>query len=201
MSQRFAVSALVVALSLVFAAQSDAHTKRSEPKGKLAVPLTGSVVSTGGGSFTGTLILQRFAVRHGQPVAIGAVSGTIRTLTSSRTVLHALIELPVSVGQGAGFQPQRGTSNLDGPTLRFVQATCEIVNVSIGGTDLDLLGLTLHLDPVVLALDGNSGGVLGNLVCQVLALVNNVVGLVGILNLILGLLGGLLGGLGGALPV
>jgi hypothetical protein len=109
--------------------------------------------------------------------------------------------LPVSVGQGAGFQPQRGASTLDGPTLRFVQATCEIVNVSIGPHDIDVLGIALHLDPVVIALDGSSGGVLGNLVCQVLALVNNVVGLVGILNAILGLLTGLLGGLGGALPV
>jgi hypothetical protein len=38
-------------------------------------------------------------------------------------------------------------------------------------------------------------------VCQVLTLLNNVVGLVGVLNAILGLLGGLLGGIGGGLPV
>lgn len=204
MSQKVTASALVIALSLAFASESSAHTRRSQPKGKLAVPLTGSVVSVGGGSFAGSLILLRFAVRHGDPVAIGAISGTLRTPAGSRTVLHALVELPVTIEQTAGFQPQRGSSSFDRPTIRFVQATCEIVNVAIGGTDLDLLGLTLHLDPVVLALNGDSAGALGNLVCQVLALVNNVVGLVGILNLILGLLGGILGGLGGlggALPV
>lgn len=201
MSHRVAASALVIALSLVFASASDADTRSSHLRGKLTVPVTGSVA--GGGSFSGTLTIQRFAVRHGAPVAIGAISGSIKTSLESRpqTVVHAVLEFPVQVGDATGFHLQRNTSDLDRPTIRFIQGTCGIVRVAIGGTDVDLLGLMTHLDPVTLQLNGDSGGVLGNLACQVLTLLNNVVGLVGVLNAILGLLGGLLGGIGGAIPV
>jgi len=199
MSQRSTASALVIALSLAFASASSADDRWHNLRGKLTVPLTGAI--EGGGSFDGTLTLQRFAVRHGEPVAIGAISGSVRKDGRSRTVVHAFVELPVKIGDAAGFQLQRGRFYFDGPTIRFVQGTCGIVRVAIGGTDLDLLGLMTHLDPVMLQLNGDSGGVLGNLVCQVLALVNNVVGLVGVLNAILGLLGGALGGIGGGLPV
>ena len=206
MSQRSTASALVIALSLAFASASSAETHTNHLKGKLAVPVTGSVVSVGGGTFAGTLALQRFAVRNGKPVAIGAISGSVQTDAGSRlTGVHALIELPVAISGAAsaglpGIQRQRGDA-LDGPTIRFVQATCGVARVEIGNTNVDLLGLTVHLNPVLLELNGDSAGVLGNLVCQVLELANNVVGLVGVLNAILGLLGGLLGGLGGALPV
>jgi hypothetical protein len=59
--------------------------------------------------------------------------------------------------------------------------------------------------PVTIDINGDSGGPLGNLVCAVLATLNNVVGLVKLLNSILrlvtGLLGGLTGGLGGAVSM
>jgi hypothetical protein len=205
MSQGFTGSALVIALSLAFASTASADTRTNHLKGKLAVPVTGSVVSVGGGTFAGTLVLQRFAVRNGTPVAIGAISGSVQTDAGSLTGIHALIELPVTVSGAAspglpGIQRQRGNA-LDSPTIRFVQATCGVARVEIGNTNVDLLGLTVHLNPVLLELNGDSAGVLGNLVCQVLELANNVVGLVGVLNAILGLLGGLLGGLGGAIPV
>jgi len=200
MSHRVAASALVIALSLAFASTSGAEDMRSSHlRGKLTVPVTGLIA--GGGSFSGTLTINRFAVRHGKPVAIGAISGSIKTSSGSQTVVHASLELPVMISDATGLRLQRDTSDLDRPTIRFIQATCGIVRVAIGGTDVDLLGLMTHLDPVTLQLNGDSGGVLGNLVCQVLTLLNNVVGLVGVLNAILGVLGGLLGGIGGGLPV
>jgi len=56
-----------------------------------------------------------------------------------------------------------------------------------------------HLDavtqPIVVDIPGDSAGVLGNLVCTVLDTLNNVVGLVDLLNQLLGLLTGLLGAL------
>ena len=56
--------------------------------------------------------------------------------------------------------------------------------------------------PVVLDITADDSEVLGQLICTALSLVENVIGLVDILNQILGLLTGLLGGLtGGGLPV
>jgi hypothetical protein len=59
--------------------------------------------------------------------------------------------------------------------------------------------------PVTIDINGDTAGPLGNLVCTILATLNNVVGVVKLLNsllgLVTGLLGGLTGGLGGALPM
>jgi len=88
MSHRVAASALVIALSLAFASTSGAEDMRSSHlRGKLTVPVTGLIA--GGGSFSGTLTIDRFAVRDGKPVAIGAISGSIKTSSGSQTVVHA----------------------------------------------------------------------------------------------------------------
>ena len=49
--------------------------------------------------------------------------------------------------------------------------------------------------PISIDLSGDSSAPLGNLVCTVLETLNNVVGLVGLLNQLLGALTGLVGGL------
>lgn len=46
--------------------------------------------------------------------------------------------------------------------------------------------------PIGIDLSGESGGVLGQLICLILETVGNVLGLVGLLNQLLGLLGGLI---------
>ena len=68
-------------------------------------------------------------------------------------------------------------------------------------TTLNALGLTITTSPITLDISGNSGGVLGSLVCQALGLLNSVVNLAGVLNQLLGVLGGGLGGLTGGLGV
>jgi hypothetical protein len=74
-------------------------------------------------------------------------------------------------------------------------ATCPVLHIDIGAVNLNVLGLQVTTQPVVLDISGDSAGVLGNLVCTVLDTLNNVVNLVGLLNQILGLLTGLLGAL------
>ena len=81
---------------------------------------------------------------------------------------------------------------------------CEVCAVSRRDVELatQTLGYTpkvISLSPVTLDLSGDSAGPLGGLVCQAIALLNNVVGLVGLLNSILGALTGLLGGITGGL--
>ena len=80
-----------------------------------------------------------------------------------------------------------------------------MLHLDLGAVDLNLLGVVVTTTPVTIDINGDTAGPLGNLVCAVLATVNNVVGLVNLLNSILGLvtglLGGLTGGLGGGLPL
>jgi hypothetical protein len=197
MSLRFTVCGLATALFLCSTVAPRAYAEPLAPKGRLAVPITGSVAD--GGTFNGTLIVHKFAIRNAKIVAVGAISGVATAAGSTRTGLQAMVELPVTVSDGAapGGRVER-QSHVDGewgrPAFLLAQ-TCGVLHVEIGPHTIDLLGLIVALDPIVLDISGDSAGVLGNLVCQALALLNNIVGLIGILNLILGLLTGLLGGL------
>jgi hypothetical protein len=187
---------LVAGLLLPFGTIPAAEAKkRAATPAALALPVTGTVA--GGGTFAGTLHLQQFAARAGQVVGVGLVSGVLDAGGIRRTVLHGPVELPVTVAGGAAGAPairdQRGTDRwLDRPVISYVQQeSCGILDLSLLGSDLNVLGLVVDLDIIALDLTGDTAGPLGNLVCQALELVNNVAGLVGVLNELLGVLGGL----------
>jgi hypothetical protein len=75
------------------------------------------------------------------------------------------------------------------------QATCQALHLEIGAVDLNVAGLQITTQPIAIDLSGDSSAPLGNLVCTILDTLNNVVGLVGLLNQLLGTLTGLVGGL------
>ncbi len=75
-------------------------------------------------------------------------------------------------------------------------ASCDILNLVLGPLDLNLLGLEVHLDQVVLDIVGatGAGNLLGNLLCAVAGLLDGVGALgqiAGLLNQILAILNGL----------
>jgi hypothetical protein len=152
---------------------------------KLTVPLAGIVLS--GGTFTGSFSISKFEARGGALYAVGMVSGAI-TGPAARTGITGPLALPVTATTGSPLATRSAVT---------AQATCDVLHLSFGGITLDLLGLDVALSPVMLDLTGGEGPV-GNLVCQIVALLNtvgDVVGLVaGLLNTLLGLLGGLVGG-------
>jgi hypothetical protein len=183
-----AVSALTMGVLLL-----GAGATRADPGGKkgqaasLQLPITGTVA--GGGTFAGTLSVLKFVVRDGQVAAIGMVRGTATSAagTPLGTALVGPLTLPVQVGPGATLAPTAAAP--------VAAATCPVLHIDIGAVNLNVLGLQVTTQPVVLDISGDSAGVLGNLVCTVLDTLNNVVNLVGLLNQILGLLTGLLGAL------
>ena len=78
------------------------------------------------------------------------------------------------------------------PTARSAQglAACDILHLILGPLDLDLLGLQVHLDKVVLDIVATpgAGNLLGNLLCAVTGLLDGgpLAGLLGQLNDLLG---------------
>jgi hypothetical protein len=185
-----AVSALSMGLLLGAAAAAPADQERKEHKKKeaaLQLPIAGSFA--GGGTFAGTFSIQKFAVRDGQAVAIGFVRGAATIAgTPLGTVLAGPVSLPVHVEAGG---PIVTTAAVGAAVV--AQATCQVVHIELGAVNLNVLGLIVTTQPIVLDLSGDTAGPLGNLVCTLLDLLNNVVGLVDLLNQILGLLTGLLG--------
>jgi len=174
----------------------------------LVLPLAGS--GDGGVRFTGTVAVQRFVQRNGDVFAIGSVSGTVSAPTGPIGTSFLLpVSFPVRVGDGLAtradgvrIRPSLLSAPDRGARLILAQAsTCGVLHLDLGAVDLNLLGAAVTTTPVTIDINGDTAGPVGNLVCAALNTVNNVVGLVNVLNSLLwvvtGLVGGLTGGLGG----
>ena len=168
---------------------------RSDKQGKdssapLQLPIVGLVTTIGplkDAPFAGTLSVQRFEVRDGQVVAIGIVRGAV---AGAWTALVG--EFPLSVKASPG---SRGAAPPNSLAAQQQATTCEALHLDIGVVNLNVLGLMVATQPIAIDLSGDSSAPLGNLVCTTLQTLNDLVGLVGLLNQILSTLTGLVGGL------
>lgn len=138
------------------------------------IPITGT--APGGTTFEGVFELTRFATQGGDLVAVGTLTGTLTDALGNviGTVTDLPLRLPVD--------------------LATAQATCDILHLELGPLDLDLLGLQVHLDQVVLDITAvpGPGNLLGNLLCAVAGLLDgglNLNSLAQLLNQILSILG------------
>ena len=174
--------ALLMLVTAARAAQSEKHGK--DGSAPLQLPIAGSVAT--GGAFTGTLSILRFEARGSQVVAIGMVTGSVAGVG---TALVGPVALPVVVGPGG--QGAAASTSL----VAQQQATCQALHLEIGAVNLNLLGLQVTTLPVSIDISADSAAPLGNLACTILETLNNVVGLVDLVNQLLGLLTGLVGGL------
>jgi hypothetical protein len=68
----------------------------------------------------------------------------------------------------------------------LTQASCQILHLELGPLDLDLLGLVVHLDRIVLDISAEPGpgNLLGNLLCAIANLLNGNAALQAIANLL-----------------
>jgi len=116
-----------------------------------------------GRTFTGTFSIRRFVVRkvHGHRAVFAL--GTLRGTDGTRTVRDKHVMIPVTAGSGAA-----GTAGA-------AQAGCPILNLVLGPLHLNLLGLHVDLNRVVLNITAvpGPGNLLGNLLCGIANLLNN----------------------------
>lgn len=106
-----------------------------------------------GASFSGVVHITNFAVQGNQLVAQGLLNGT---LTKADGSVNSI------AGQAVSF------------AVAGVDPNCQILNLVLGPLDLNLLGLTIHLNQVVLNITAvpGAGNLLGNLLCDVANLLN-----------------------------
>ena len=170
-----------IAVLLLATAALAAQSGKQENDGSatLQLPIVGTAAT--GRTFAGTLSIQRFEARGDKVVAIGMVTGTVAGVG---TALVGPVTLPVEVGAGS-----------QGAAAPTPQATCQVLHLNLGAVNLNLLGVQVTTLPIAIDLSGDSASPLGNLVCTIVATLNNVVGLVGLLNQLLGVVTGLVGGL------
>jgi hypothetical protein len=169
--------AVVVAIALAaFHPVAAFAKKQSAPS--LAVPVVGTVTNAAG-SFAGTLTVKRFVARGNQVFAIGTVSGLLTTATGATSIV-TVAALPVTVATVPVTVPA---------PLNTAQVTCNVLNLVLGPLHLNLLGLVVDLNQVVLNITAEAGGgLLGNLLCAIAGLLGNPAGLASSLNDLLGAL-------------
>ena len=170
---------LLLVLSLFVPLQNAMATK--PPPGALTLPLAGTVV--GAGTFSGTVTINRFArTGDGGIVAVGVARGTVTDAAGQvmQTGLQTVV-LPVNLGARAAsfatppsaeprLMPANFTKARSGRFVLAQAASCQILNLDIGGNAVNLLGFMVNLSPIALDISGDSAGPLGALVCEIVAL-------------------------------
>jgi hypothetical protein len=196
-----ALVALLLSTALVLAGQPGAtatvSAERSRPatvahtdQGTMTSRIVGK--SSTGQRVTGTFTPLRAVTRHGQLMLKGVVEGVVHRGAATST-FTAVRSIPVRSADGQSLgRSLAGGAAADGAG----RAACDILHLVLGPLDLDLLGLQVHLNRVVLdvvAVAG-AGNLLGNLLCAITGLLDGTpaAGLLGqlrnLLNQILGLL-------------
>jgi hypothetical protein len=165
---------LTVTASLLLGSQGTAAgASTAADRGAVAHTAQGTMTSkvTGrasdGSKVTGTFTPLKFMQRHGQEQVQGLVQGVVHHANGSRETFSALRTMTVKKING---QAIHGRSAAAGRA-----AACNILNLVLGPLDLNLLGLQVHLDRVVLNIVAvaGAGNLLGNLLCAVAGLLDN----------------------------
>jgi hypothetical protein len=145
-----------------------------------------------GDRVTGTFTPLRFVKRGGHLKVRGLVQGVVHK-SSGTSTFAAMRTITVKTINGrAARHLTAGRDLASGPAAASAR-TCAILNLVLAPLDLNLLGLQVHLDRVVLnvvAVSG-AGNLLGNLLCAVAGLLDG--GLGGLLGQVQALLNQILG--------
>jgi hypothetical protein len=127
------------------------------------IPVTGT--ARNGRTFAGTVDITNFRVRDGRLVAVGLLTGELRNAEGDLigTVTNHRVRLPITFG---------------------AITSCDILRLRLGPLDLDLLGLVVHLDRIVLDItaEAGPGNLLGNLLCAIAGILDRGLNLNGVLR-------------------
>jgi len=166
----------LLAFSVAFVLPTDAAAQNNHvQRTSSSILVTGQIAT--GGVFNGVL-----------KVTSVAVNSSTGALTAAGTLAGTLTD---TAGTVIGTVSNMAVSNIP---LASVAGSCTILTLTLGPLDLNLLGLMVHLNQVVLNITAQlgPGNLLGNLLCSIANLLNGgnlsnlLTQLVGLLNQILG---------------
>ena len=159
-----ALAALVGVLAF---ASATAAAPPSTAATSVSIPVN---FSSSTGTFVGSFDITRFVNQNGVVSAVGTLTGTVtNTVTGVTQTITQDLVLPLLQATGS----------------------CSILHLELGPLDLNLLGLAVHLDKVVLDVSAQSGpgNLLGNLLCGVAHLLDSNGAATAVANLLNNLLG------------
>ena len=176
-----------------------AHTPspvvQNDSTAKVTAPVTGTTEDGRKvrGKFTPENVVQTADGLAVEGVVSGLITGKGKAKRFSEDVTMTVESVN---GRTLGDAPQAGKAGM-AAAAAVAPPSCDILNLVLGPLDLNLLGLEVHLDQVVLDIVAKSGAgqLLGNLLCQVAGLLDGGLDLGAILGQITGLLNDILGAL------
>jgi len=148
-----------------------------------------------GATFAGKYRVTKFVTRNGHLKAVGHLSGTLTKKSGATKAVSERVRMPVNMSATRAANTASALPTTSS-TASTSAVSCDVLHLVLGPLDLDLLGLVVHLDKVVLDITAvpGAGALLGNLLCAVVGLLDGtgIGGLSGILtnllNAILGIL-------------
>jgi len=179
---------LMAALLIGGPANASSSNTDTASRGTVAKNVNGKMTSrivgtaSDGSKVTGSFTPLRFLEKDGKQQVKDVVDGVVTHADGTKETFTALRTVKVKKING------KSLSGLN----RSVQgaAACDILHLVLGPLDLDLLGLQVHLDKIVLDIVAatGAGNLLGNLLCAVTGLLDGgpLAGLLGQLNDLLG---------------
>jgi hypothetical protein len=190
MINRFSSALVLVALVGSFVAiPATGAFAQNKNTNRLDVPIAGVVQNVG--TIAGTFSISSFAIQDGALVAKGQLNGTVTDTAGNARTIVTSIAWPVASG-GSAAADAAASCDTAAETTR----ACDILNLVLGPLHLDLLGLVVDLNQVVLNITGTTGAgdLLGNLLCAITGLLDaGSLGqqVVNLLNQLVGILAGL----------
>ncbi|MDQ1636432.1 MAG: hypothetical protein QOJ32_3241 [Frankiaceae bacterium] len=189
MKKRFATILLAVltTVGLVVAAVPAGAAPAGNSLNDRKLAVTGLV---NGKSASGTFRPER-AVQQGNGIAL---IGRLQMKSAGGNVNQRNVAVPVVLPT----QPAPAAARAAAPAAAAVtpQAVCQVLNLTLGPLHLNLLGLVVDLNQVVLNLTANpAGGLLGQLLCSLAGGPGGLGGIQGLLTQITTLLNQILAGL------
>jgi len=202
---RLTLAALLAAAPVTAAVAQDQSGRsgqqvpRQASSGSITVPVSGLVGPEGAdptAALTGTLSVTRFTRAGDQLVAVGTLTANFADLTTgaARTIVTQ-VAVPVSVEASAAVPAGDELDEPEhGPAVIAQQQACSILHLELGPLDLNLLGLRVQLNQVVLDITAvpGAGNLLGNLLCAIAGLLDGtgqLARIVALLNQLLDVLG------------
>jgi hypothetical protein len=166
--------------AIPMAGAQSAQSAAAKKGAGFVVPVTGGGA---GNTFDGTFTIDRFVptADGNTAAAVGVLKGTVTNAAGAKSTVVKNISWPVAKGAA----PAAAVA---------AAASCDILNLVLGPLHLDLLGLVVDLNQVILNITGETGAgnLLGNLLCGITGILDGVgIGaqLANLLNQLLGLLG------------
>jgi hypothetical protein len=175
-----ATLAVLFASTLALPLGVSAQPRKPERTTSNSFPVTATGTAPSGPvTFEGTLVAQQFHVTDGVLFVTGILSGTLtESATGTQTAVpEQSVDLPVKEANGkplpsGGAAAAPAAEDFD---MQIAQVgSCSILDLVLGPLHLDLLGLVVDLNQVILsitAVPGNNN-LLGNLLCAITGLLD-----------------------------